>query len=368
MAEPLKNYYGPDVPRKIAKMISHVHSDFASDAFLQEVLNGYDQLELMPRGRHMAKVLVKYLPGDFRKAAEILVASMGGKHDRTEGFGMGPFLYLPYAFYIADQGIDYWEEAMRAQYELTQRFTAEFSIRPFLIRYPEKTLARLMTWTSDPSVHVRRLVSEGTRPRLPWAQRLPAFQKDPSPVLRLLEKLKDDPEIYVRRSVANNLNDIGKDNPHILFDVAQRWIKNASGPREMLVRHALRSVIKAGHPKALKILGFGAGVKFKIAKPRVEKMKKGDKKQVEISFELVNSSEKSDRFLVDFQIYYRKANGGTSKKVFKLSERTLKPKEHAAFRKIVSLENMTTRKHYPGRHEVEALINGQVVKIGSFVI
>lgn len=367
MAEPLKNSYGPDVPKKISALISAVHSSFPSEKFIANALDGFMELELLPRARHIATALAKHLPLDFRRAAEILVSSMGPKHDRTEGFGMGPFLYLPYAFYIAEHGLNYWEESMQAQYELTQRFTAEFSIRPFLIRYPEKTLGRLMAWTTDPSVHVRRLVSEGTRPRLPWAQRLPQFQKDPRPVLKLLEKLKDDPEIYVRRSVANNLNDIGKDNPDILFEVTERWRNNASPHRDALIRHALRSVIKAGQPRALAILGFGNNVEFAVSKKQVQKMT-GSKKYVEISFDLTNTSSRPARFMVDFRIHYRKANGGTGAKVFKLSERHIQAKERQTFQKRVSLENMTTRKHYPGRHAVDILINGLAVKLGEFVI
>ena len=136
---------------------------------------------------------------------------------------MDVFIYLPHVFFVAKFGVGHFEASMRAQYELTQRFTAEYSIRGFLERYPERTLARLREWAGDANAHVRRLVSEGTRPRLPWAPRLRAFQDDPQPVLELLELLKDDPELYVRRSVANNLNDIGKDNPTALIDTCRHW-------------------------------------------------------------------------------------------------------------------------------------------------
>ena len=159
---------------------------------------------------------------------------------------------------------------MQAQHELTQRFTAEFSIRPFIERHPEATLARLAQWTQDPSPHVRRLVSEGTRPRLPWASRLRDFQRDPAPVLALLERLKDDPELYVRRSVANNLNDIGKDHPDLLADVARRWLQNASPERRWIVRHALRSAIKRAEPGALSALGYGAAPTLAIERVRIE--------------------------------------------------------------------------------------------------
>lgn len=213
MAEPLKNHFGPEIPKRIAGMISAVFPRFDAQAFLDEAFKGYEDLHLTPRGWQIARALRRHLPDDFAAAADILIASLGPKLDRTEGLGMAPFLYLPHVLFVAEYGLDHFELSMRAQYELTQRFTAEFGIRPFLVRYPEQTLARLTAWTGDPSVHVRRLVSEGTRPRLPWAPRLRAFQANPRPVLALLERLKDDPELYVCRSVANNLNDIGKDHP-----------------------------------------------------------------------------------------------------------------------------------------------------------
>ena len=178
---------------------------------------------------------------------------------------MAAFLYMPHLFFVARHGLDHFEDSMRAQYALTQRFTAEYSIRAFLEKHPEATLARLREWAADPSQHVRRLVSEGTRPRLPWAPRLRAFQKDPRPVLELLELLKDDPELYVRRSVANNLNDIGKDHPALLTAVAKRWLRGATPERRWIVDHALRSAVKRADAGALGALGYGARPKWRCA-------------------------------------------------------------------------------------------------------
>ena len=152
-------------------------------------LDGFDALELMPRARHIAAALRRFLPDDYARAANILIDSLGPKLERDAGNGMAPFFYLPHVFYVAEHGLDHFELSMRAQYELTQRFTAEFSIRPYLIHHQQRTLKTLAAWSDDASVHVRRLVSEGTRPRLPWAVRLPAFQRDPRPVLKLLERL-----------------------------------------------------------------------------------------------------------------------------------------------------------------------------------
>jgi 3-methyladenine DNA glycosylase AlkC len=228
MAEPLKNQYGADVPRAIAAMIAAVHPHFDSVQFVREALDGYEALELMPRGKKIAHALRAHLPADYEQAVAILLASLDQPHGRNPDLSLASFLYLPHTVFVVEYGLAHFEVSMRAQHALTQRFTAEFSIRPFLVHHPEATLRQLAVWATDPSAHVRRLVSEGTRPRLPWAPRLRQFQTDPAPVLALLELLKDDPELYVRRSVANSLNDIGKDHPEVLNRTAQAWLKNAT--------------------------------------------------------------------------------------------------------------------------------------------
>ena len=223
MAEPLKNSFGPDVPERIAGMIGAVAPYFDRGRFLALALDGFDDLELTPRARQIADALAATLPVDREAALGIIVDSLGPEIEEAELTGMASFLYLPHVFFFAEHGVEHFETAMTAQHELTRRFTAEFSIRAYLERYPKETLARLALWARDSNVHVRRLVSEGTRPRLPWAGRLRAFQEDPTPVIELLDMLKDDPEEYVRRSVANNLNDISKDHPSIAAEVARRW-------------------------------------------------------------------------------------------------------------------------------------------------
>jgi 3-methyladenine DNA glycosylase AlkC len=180
---------------------------------------------------------------------------------RTEGLGLAVFFYLPHVSFIAMYGLDPaenggrdpFETSMAAQYELTRRFSAEFSMRPFLIQWPERTLARLLEWTIDPDPHVRRLCSEGTRPRLPWAIRIPALIRDPRPVIPILEALRDDPEEYVRRSVANHLGDIAKDHPELAFEICERWVSGASEERKWLIRHAVRHPAKKGIAAALRL-------------------------------------------------------------------------------------------------------------------
>jgi 3-methyladenine DNA glycosylase AlkC len=368
MAEPLKNRFGPVIPKTISGRISAVFPDFDSRSFIKAALEGYDDLELLPRGWKIARALRPYLPLHYPDAANILIASLGPKLDKTEDHGMTPFLYLPYSCFVAEYGLDHFEESMAAQYEITQRFTAEFSIRPFIDKYPDATLARLRIWATDPSPHVRRLVSEGTRPRLPWAPRLRAFETDPRPVLALLEMLKDDPELYVRRSVANHLNDIGKDHPDLLIQTVTRWLKDASDERRWVVNHALRSAVKRAEAGALKVLGFGRDAKVKIHNATVKPQRVAIGGAIEIAFELKNSGPTTQRILVDFRIHFVKANGSASAKVFKLKTVEVAPKETVRLSKKVSLREMTTRKHYPGVHKVDAVLNGRVRPLGSFVL
>ena len=368
MAEPLKNYYGPDVPARIARMITEVDSSFDQNAFLTDALDGYQTLELTPRAWQIAHALGRHLPQDYERAIEILIASLGPKLEAAELTGMDVFIYLPHVFFVAKFGVDHFEASMRAQYELTQRFTAEYSIRVFLERYPRQTLARLREWAFDANVHVRRLVSEGTRPRLPWAPRLRAFQSDPRPVLELLDLLKDDPELLVRRSVANNLNDIGKDNPAALIETCRRWMEDATPDRSWLVRHALRSAVKRGDPEALEILGFLPATGVQVRDIRIAPAVASIGDSVAFTVDLSNEGSTTMQLLIELRVHFVKANGRSSPKVFALKELELQPHGSVRLTKAISLAQHTTRTHYPGEHRVEVLVNGRASGMGVFDI
>jgi 3-methyladenine DNA glycosylase AlkC len=364
----LKDGLGPDVAVLIATMIERVYPEFPGESFIADALDGYAKLELTDRARQLCRELRAYLPEDPERAIEILVKSLGPVDEGQTLSGMEPFRYLPYVYFVADYGLECFELSMRAQYELTQRFTAEFSIRAFLVKEPERTLAVLRRWAQDPSEHVRRLVSEGSRPRLPWAPRLRAFQADPAPVLELLELLKDDPSPYVRRSVANNLNDISKDHPELAIDVATRWSGDASPERRDLIRHALRGLIKKGHPGALAILGARHGADAAITESSIEPLSVAIGDSVQVTFIVCNSGSQQERFVIDYRVHFVKANGGTSPKVFKIATVDLESNESRAFSRKLSLLQRTTRTHYPGLHRVDAVINGTPHPIGEFTL
>lgn len=259
---PLKELFGRDLVRLVSESFVGVVANFNRKRFETEALQGLDDLEFNQRGAHIGKALAAQLPTDFENAAPLLIASLGPELKTTEGNGLAVFFYAPHAYVIAERGVEHFESGMRANYELTKRFSAEFSIRPFLVRHRNRCLARLTKWASDPNPHVRRLVSEGTRPRLPWAMRLKEFQQNPDFTLPLLERLKDDPELYVRRSVANHLADILKDHPEVAYDVCERWIEETSSKkvtssqlsgRRWIVRHAVRLPAKKGERRAIEI-------------------------------------------------------------------------------------------------------------------
>jgi len=364
MGEPLKAFFGARIVRGIADDIHAVHPGFDRKAFVRDAMAGLEKLELVARGAHVAEALHRHMPEDFKRAADILIASLGPKLATTEGWGMAPFRYLPHTVYVARYGLGHLEAALRLQYELTQRFSAEFSIRAFLTAHPEATYARLQEWAQDPSPHVRRLVSEGTRPRLPWAPRLKAFQADPAPVVRLLELLKDDPELYVRRSVANNLNDIGKDHPGVLIDVCQRWSVDAGAERRWIINHALRSLIKAGDRRALEVIGFASAPRIEVGQVRWSARRVRIGQKLTFAMEIRNRTRRPQELLLDFRVFFVKAGGKTSPKVFKIGREVLGT-EPRLVTASVSFATLTTRKPCPGFHRFELLVNGVAFDLGG---
>jgi 3-methyladenine DNA glycosylase AlkC len=295
-------------------------------------------------------VAIKIILDSFRSKSPLI-------YQNDEMKGAEVFYYMPHGGYVAKYGLDYYDESMQALLEITKRFTAEFSIRPFIQKYPEKIFPQLMQWTEHENQHVRRLVSEGTRPRLPWASWLKEVQQDPLQVLKLLDKLKEDPELYVRRSVANNLNDIAKDHPDTVVELLESWKKIANPKTQWIIKHAMRSLVKTGHHGALNLLGYNPAVKVKTKLScRQQQIKVGES----LSFEIeINSFEnKSIDLMIDYQLYFMKSNKKQSAKVFKLTKKTLEAGEQLLLTKKHSFKVITTRKYYPGQHSIGLIING----------
>jgi 3-methyladenine DNA glycosylase AlkC len=367
MAEPLKIFFDRALVERIASSLTAAYPDFPRARFVR-ASRGLDALELKARAQQIADALASSLPSDFPEAARVVVRSLGPKHatDELEGAGMAPFFYLPHTMWVAGAGLEHFEEAMDAQVELTQRFTCEFSIRSFLERYPERTIARMTEWARDPNPHVRRLVSEGTRSRLPWASRVRWLDEHPERVLPVLELLKDDPSSMVRRSVANHLNDLGKHRPDLVLPLAARWLEGASEERRKLVEHALRSAVKRGEKGALALLGHGARPALSArATATPKRVPVGGKVKIVVTVE--STSRAAQSLNLDLEVAFVKVRG-TGPKVFKLGRIELAPGASATLEKTVSLAVHSTRTPRPGRHEVALLANGERFPVTAFTV
>jgi 3-methyladenine DNA glycosylase AlkC len=259
---PLKDVFGAKLIRLIGESLTAVAPGFDQRRFRRSAIDGLEPLGFHERARHIGRALAAELPASFAEACPLLLASLGPELMTTEGNGLAPFFYHPHGWFIADRGLDDVKLGLQANYELTKRFTAEFSLRPFLVKDRDQCLRRMLEWTSDPNPHVRRLVSEGSRPRLPWGMRLKEFQQNPQWTLPLLEQLKDDPTLYVRRSVANHLGDLLKDHPDVIYETCDLWLREVRSrktptevatARRWLIRHAVRLPAKQGKPRALEL-------------------------------------------------------------------------------------------------------------------
>jgi 3-methyladenine DNA glycosylase AlkC len=370
MAAPLKNFFSPNLVRRLGADIVRVFPGFPEKLFLKRASSGLDSLELLDRGKHIARALGACLPPAYPDAIAVLLRSLGAKHpgDELVGAGMTPFFYLPHVLFVAERGLGDFDLSMQAQYQLTKRFSAEFSIRFYIARDPERAFTFLRQWARDENAHVRRLVSEGTRLRLPWAARVPWLDSNPERILELLELLKDDDSTLVRRSVANNLNDLGKVRPALAERTCARWLESASAERRALVEHALRSAVKRGEPYALRLLGYGRKVSVAVENVRFDPPRVAVGGRVAMSFELRSRSRDSQDLLVDVAVHFVKARGDTSAKVFKIKRIVLPPRTSVKLQTKFSLAVHTTRVPRTGAHAVDVLVNGRPMRAGSFQV
>jgi 3-methyladenine DNA glycosylase AlkC len=364
VGEPLKTFFSSALVRRLAGDIARVHPGFPVRAFTSDACRGLDTLELLDRGRQIAIALAAHLPSSYPDAIEILLQSLGPEHatDELIGVGMAPFFYLPHTLFVAECGLEHFDLSMRAQYELTKRFSAEGGIRPYIARDPHRALTFLQSWATDKNPHVRRLVSEGTRLRLPWATRVGWLDQNPERVLALLELLKDDASTMVRRSVANNLNDLGKVRPDLMIRTAGRWLENASRERRILVEHALRSAVKRGDVSALRLLGYGQRPQVSLEDVTFGPRRVRIGGRVAMQFGIESTSKRNQNLLIDIAAHFVKARGVAAPKVFKLGRIALGPRERVDLKRTFSLAVHTTRVPRPGRHAVDVIVNGQALR------
>ena len=375
--EPFKNLINPATVRHAGHHLRRVWPAFDRPRFEQHAGAGLEALEFKARAMQLADALQATLPARFAHAADVLEASLAdpvpldadgepaGLSDAQSAAGLSGWVIWSVGEFVARAGGADVPRALACLHAITQRFSAEFAIRPFVRDHPALVFETLARWSQDPSAHVRRLVSEGSRPRLPWGLRLQALVADPAPTLPLLRALQDDPSAYVRRSVANHLNDIAKDHPERVAAWVCEHRPNASARREALLRHASRSLIKQGHPATLAAWGLRSGLQGTAALAlSAGRARVGETIDLQVS--LASGASEPQDLVVDYAVHHVRANGSTSPKVFKGWKLLLAPGELRTLNKRHSLRPVTTRTLYPGAHRVELLVNGCALASATF--
>ncbi len=370
--EPFKNLLNPALVQAAAAQLVRVHPAFPAKAFVRQAQAGLEALELKARALHIGAALQAALPARFEDAADVIEAALAppAPADDTslqQGLeqGLRGWILWPVGEFVAQQGLAQPQRALQVLHALTQRFTAEWALRPFIVQHPALVFDTLARWCHDPSAHVRRLVSEGSRPRLPWGLRLQALVADPRPTLPLLQALQDDSSPYVRRSVANHLNDIAKDHPAVLVQWLQDHLPAAPPPRQALLRHACRTLVKAGHPQVLQAWGLGTAFKGRaVLSLAPAAIVLGD--TLELQLTLQSRSPGAQNLELDYAVHHVKANGGTSAKVFKGWKLQLPAGGTVQLTKRHAVKPITTRRYHAGWHAVQVQANGRVVAEDGF--
>lgn len=372
MAELLREAIRPTTIIELAERIQAAYPAFDTDNFTDAIVPHLADLTLSERLALVTETLTQYLPQDFTQAATILIDSLGDELDSEaddptakEYESNRGFIVVALGNFIAAHGLDHFDVSMHALYEMTKRFSSEGPIRDFIIHDEARTLALYAEWVNDPNVHVRRLVSESTRPRLPWARQLKGFIENPRPVIELLAQLKNDSRLYVRRSVANNLNDIAKDHPDVVVETLRDW-QDDSPHMAWLTKHALRTLIKAGHPDALDLLGFSQNVEVVVEAFHLEQEILVLGESLRLQVQLSTESAKLQNLMIDYVVYHMKANGTLKPKVFKWTQKQLTQGEPLILQKGHAIKPISTRKYYAGQHEVHLQINGKIVAEATF--
>ncbi len=348
MPEAFKNYLNEKVIDLFASVFKKNYSEFDSKSFKKNVFDeGWKNLELMERIHHITKTLREFLPEDYLKALEIL------RNAYANFSGMGTTIFPDF---VSMYGLDYFDESVAAIDYFTRNSTSEFAVRPFIQKYGMRMMKVMEKWAESDNEDVRRLASEGCRPRLPWGIRLHGFVKDPLPILPILTKLMNDESEYVRNSVANNLNDISKDNPKLVLEFAKKWI-GKNNETDWIIKHACRTLLKNGDPETLQLFGYVDPDHIRLDNFSVsESVKMGD--DLKFSFSLCSDDCSLGKIRVEYGIHFLRKNGKLNRKVFKISEFQCE-KSSVSYDKKYSFKKITTRKYYPGELMIEIIVNGR---------
>ena len=355
MSSLLKDLYSPAFVDRFASIMEKTNPQFNPVLFTKNVFhNDWHQMELKQRMKHIAGVLHQFLPPQYPDALNVIRYTIDElkANDFTAAL---EFMFFPH--YIETYGLKHFDESVGAFEKITPFTSCEFAVRPFLLNYGARMIEIMTQWSTNQDHHVRRLASEGTRPRLPWAIALPFLKKDPTPLLPILENLKNDPSEYVRRSVANNLNDISRDHPQVVIDLARKW-KGSNETTDAIVRHGTRTLLKQGNRETLRLFGLnGSSVELREFSLAENNVSNGGDLRFSVSFR--NTGRKAKIIRLEYAVYYLRQKGRISKKVFKISERSYAPGEETTINRKQSFRPITTRRYYSGQHQVSVIINGK---------
>lgn len=362
-----KRHFDGNAARLLGGMVCDVHDGFDVDDYAIEVERRIPDLELKDRVLVLAEGLRDRLPADYPEAVGVLAAILGDELGEGDGMFNTSWFLMPVARFVQEYGLDHPEVSLDAIEEITKRHTGEYAIRPYVERHYELTMARVARWARDPSHNVRRLASEGVRPRLPWAGTLHRFVADPRPVLAILEPLRSDPSEYVRKSVANHLNDIARDHAEVALATATRWSQESpTDETAWIVKHALRVLVKKGDQRALALLGASGGEHITIRRLRLSPKDLQLGGTVALHVELENTDTARHRVAVDYVVHLVRRGGRTIPKVFKLATVDLGPGERRVLEKSHAVKEVTTRAYYPGEHVVDIQVNGLALASDRF--
>lgn len=354
MAEALKNMYNKKFLQQFGEKVNQVYDFFDIKGFIATVIDDtWDELKLMERMGRITETLRAYLPAKYDEALEILFAI----DESCVGF---PYLFFPNFVAMYGQSDENWELSMLALKRFTIRSSSEFAVRPFIIHDPKRMINKMLEWSKSSNEHVRRLASEGCRPRLPWGTALTMFKHDPTMVLSVLVQLKEDPSIYVRKSVANNLNDISKDNPSVIIETV-RCSKGIHQYTDWILRHGCRTLIRKADPEIMRLFGYGESINRPITTSAFLSVNPPELKigeSCKLKYELCIREGEPIHIRIEYGIDFVRASGKTSRKLFLLSDKIVSGGQCLTGTRIHRWVELTTRKHYPGEHRIVILING----------
>lgn len=357
--EKLSNFFNETYYLHLSNLIKEVYPAFQKNKFYKDVIFELEKYELMQRLRNTALLFHKYLTNDYRKNVEILKEVVKNEPPH--------FRNLIFPDYVQLFGIDDYEFSLDALTYFTQFSSSEFAVRHFILKDEKRTIQEMEKWSKSDNFHIRRLASEGSRPRLPWSFKLHSIDKNPKITSKILENLKEDKELYVKKSVANHLNDFSKDYPNFVLETLKTWDLNNLDSL-WIAKHATRTIVKQGNKDALKLFGFTNEVKIRVENfiTNKDKIKLGD--TLNFSFDIISDSDSSQNLVIDYIIHYNKKNEKHTTKVFKLKNYNLNPSENLKVTKNQTFKDFTTRKHFLGEHFIEIQINGNSYGKYSFFL